>query len=182
MITRKKKTIKKYIKKSKNKQKFKIYRGGFSSDVSSSDKRHSSELSVGQRPVDVLVLSSKRSAAPAAPNASPKFEKNVVPVAGLEGEGRAAGLPFNKQIHSDGANLPESLVDIKEQNRDKFKMEESLSSSSIRRKKRYQRRVQQMKIPTPPLVELSPRGRGLATTYTPPFKSNTITINIRKYY
>ena len=180
MKKRKVKTSKIKLKNMKNSRRFKTYRGGVSSDK---NVKKSASPIVAANAVSPLLMPpppppSLMLPPPPPPSSqrSPKKslqEKNqvFVPLSKLEGKGRMPHLPYEKQIHSDDQNV----IEMKNQELDKYIKEKfkqlnlTSSSSSSRKKKTYQRRIQKMKPPTPPQIELSPGGQNLATTYTPTF-------------
>jgi hypothetical protein len=106
-----------------------------------------------------------------SPKKSLQEKKQIfIPLSKLEGKGRMPHLPYEKQIHSDDRDIIEMKgKEIDDVIKEKLKQSGVLSSSSssTQRKKTYQRRIKQMKPPTPPQIELSPGGQNLATTYTP---------------
>jgi len=106
-----------------------------------------------------------------SPKKSLQEKKQIfIPLSKLEGKGRMPHLPYEKQIHSDDRdNIETKGKEIDDYIKEQLKQSGVLSSSSssTQRKKTYQRRIKQMKPPTPPQIELSPGGQNLATTYTP---------------
>ena len=96
--------------------------------------------------------------------------KQKIPVSNLKDKTRMLDFPYEKRVHSDDPNV----IEMKKEELEKFVKEKlkglySSSDTSSSDKKTYQRRVAQMKPPTPPKVELTPSGRNLATTYTPTY-------------
>ena len=164
-------TRKKGIKKHKKRvTHFKIYKGGRSSGSSS---KTSDRLSLRE---PVRVSSATSSAALAKPVSShalslispgKKFESKIVDVGKLPGHGRDSALSYHANIHSQGDSVPESIEKgLDDKVRDVFDLNPPLDSPTKRKRKVLARRIRE-NIPHPPPVELSPRGRGLLTSYTP---------------
>jgi hypothetical protein len=169
--------FKKNIKKNTH---YKVYRGGLSSDTASSNKGQGAtahpRISVSSRSSDKLrslgqqakLPSSPKAASPkAVPPSSPKFEQQVVPVSKLKGRGRGRSLSYHANIHSQGDSVPASIEEgLANKVRDVFDLTPSPDSATKRKRKILERRIR-ASTPPPPPVELSPRGRGLLTSYTP---------------
>lgn len=165
-------TRKKCIKKHKKRvTRFKIYKGGRSSGSSSS--KTSDRLSL-REPVRVSSAALAKSASSHAYShglslISPgkKYESKIVDVSKLPGHGRDRALSYHANIHSQGDSVPESIdKGLDEKVRDVFDLNPPLDSPTKRKRKALERRIRENIPPAPP-VELSPRGRGLLTSYTP---------------
>ena len=163
----KKRKIKTRKIKLKYGRRFKTYRGGESSNK---------DADAGQTaaPLTPPHLSPPPPLPPPPSQGSTKKSlleiKKLIPVSKLEGKGRMPDLPYEKRIQSDDANVIKmKKQEIENYIKDTLKVLKSSPSTSSSKKKTYQRRVKQMKPLTPPKIELSPRGRNLATTYTPTF-------------
>jgi len=169
--------FKKNIKKNTH---YKVYRGGLSSDTVSSNKGRGAiaepRISVSSRSSDKLRSLGQQAVPPSSPKAaspkvvppsSPKFEQQVVPVGRLKGRGRNRVLSYYSNIHSQGDSVPESIEEgLANKVRDVFDLNPPVDSPTIRSRKILERRIR-ASTPPPPPVELSPRGRGLLSSYTP---------------
>lgn len=151
------------IKKHKKRvTRFKIYKGGRSSGSNKSSDKGSAAVPVPRS----LLVPSATSPKRASP-LSPKFAQRVVPVGRLKDRGRSRALSYNASIHSQGDSVPESIKEgLANKVRDVFDLTPSPDTPTKRSRIILERRIR-ASTPHPPSVELSPRGHGLLTSYTP---------------
>jgi hypothetical protein len=169
------------IKKHKKRvTRFKIYKGGRSSGSNKSSDKGSAAASSPKRVSPKAVspkaaASSPKRVSPKAAAASPKrvsplspkFAQRVVPVGRLKGRGRSRALSYHANIHSQGDSVPESIKEgLANKVRDVFDLTPSPDTPTKRSRIILERRIR-ASTPPPPSAELSPRGRGLLTSYTP---------------
>jgi hypothetical protein len=96
-----------------------------------------------------------------------KYESKIVDVSKLPGHGRDRALSYHANIHSQGDSVPESIdKGLDDKVREVFDLNPPLDSPTKRKRKVLERRIRENIPPAPP-VELSSRGRGLLTSYTP---------------
>jgi len=174
-------------KRKKHVRFFKIYKGGRSSGSHNSSDRGavvaSSSKGVSPKGASPKAASPRASPKGASPKAaspraaassprrvsplSPKFEQRVVPVDRLPDRGRGRSLSYHANIHSQGDSVPESIKEgLANKVRDVFDLTPPPDTPTKRSRKILERRIR-ASTPPPPSVELSPRGRGLLTSYTP---------------
>jgi len=155
---------------------FKIYKGGRSSGSHKSSDRGPVLESLRTSSATSPKAASPKAASPKAGVASsprkvsplsPKFEQRVVPVGRLKDRGRSRALSYHANIHSQGDSVTESIEEgLANKVRDVFDLTPPPGTPTKRSRKILERRIR-ASTPPPPPVELSPRGRGLLTSYTP---------------